>query len=48
VLAGLLIASAQLLPYWRGLGYLGFIIAGGLGLYMVLTIMVSDRGKDRR
>jgi ubiquinone biosynthesis protein len=48
VLAGLLIASAQLLPYWRGLGYAGFIIAGGLGLWMVLTILVSDRGRDRR
>jgi ubiquinone biosynthesis protein len=45
VLAGLLVASAQLLPYWRGLGYTGFIIAGGLGLFMVLSIMVSDRGR---
>ena len=48
VLAGLLVASAQILPYWRGLGYTGFIIAAGLGLWMVLTIMVSDRGKDRK
>ncbi|MDB4878744.1 MAG: hypothetical protein JWL60_190 [Gemmatimonadetes bacterium] len=47
VLAGLLIASAQLLPYWRGLGYAGFLVAGGLGLWMVLNILVTDRKKDR-
>jgi predicted unusual protein kinase regulating ubiquinone biosynthesis (AarF/ABC1/UbiB family) len=45
VLAGLLIASAMLLPYWRTLGTIGFIIAAVLALYIVLTIMVSDRGK---
>jgi hypothetical protein len=47
VLAGLLIASAQLLPYWRTLGTTGFVIAAVLGIYMVLTIMVSDRKNDR-
>jgi ATP-dependent Zn protease len=47
VLAGLLIASAQLLPYWRGLGYTGFLVAAVLGLYMVVTIMISDRRRDR-
>ncbi len=47
VLAGLLIASAQLLPYWRTLGTSGFVIAAVLGIYMVLTIMVSDRKGDR-
>ena len=47
VLAGLLVASAQLLPYWRTLGTAGFVIAAVLGIYMVLTIMVSDRKKDR-
>ena len=47
VLAGLLIASAMLLPYWRTLGTVGFIIAAVLALYIVLTIMVSDRGKER-
>jgi ubiquinone biosynthesis protein len=46
VLAGLLIASAQLLPYWRTLGTAGFVIAAVLGIYMVLTIMASDR-KER-
>ena len=47
VLAGLLVASAQLLPYWRTLGTLGFVIAAVLGVYMVLSIMVSDRKRDR-
>ena len=46
VLAGLLVASAQLMPFWRTLGLIGFIVAGALGLYMVLTIMVSDRGRS--
>jgi ubiquinone biosynthesis protein len=47
VLAGLLIASAQLLPYWRTLGTVGFVIAAVLGIYMLLTIMVSDQRRDR-
>ena len=47
VLAGLLIASAQLLPYWRTLGTTGFVIAAVLGVYMVLTILMSDRKNDR-
>ena len=47
VLAGLLIASAMLLPYWRTLGTVGFIIAAVLALYIVLTIMVSDRARER-
>jgi ubiquinone biosynthesis protein len=45
VLAGLLVASAQLMPFWRTLGLIGFVVAGAIGLWMVLTIMVSDRGK---
>jgi len=46
VLAGLLVASAMLLPYWRALGTAGFIVAAVLGLYIVLAIMVSDRKRD--
>ena len=46
VLAGLLVASAMLLPYWRALGTAGFIVAALLGLYIVLAIMVSDRKRD--
>jgi ubiquinone biosynthesis protein len=48
VLAGLLVASAMLLPYWRTLGTMGFIIAAVLALYIVLTIMVSDRAREKR
>jgi ubiquinone biosynthesis protein len=47
VLAGLLIASAMLLPYWRTLGTIGFVIAAVLAIYIVLTIMVSDRSHER-
>lgn len=43
VLAGLLIASGQLLPYWRKLGLTGFVIAAALALYMVVSILVTDR-----
>jgi len=43
VLAGLLVASAMLLPYWRILGLTGFVVAAAIALYMVFTIMVSDR-----
>ncbi|MEP6733572.1 MAG: AarF/UbiB family protein [bacterium] len=43
VLAGLLVASAMLLPYWRVFGLTGFVVAAGIALYMVLTIMLGDR-----
>lgn len=43
VLAGLLIASSSLLQYWRTLGLAGIVTAAGLGLYLVVTIIVSDR-----
>jgi predicted unusual protein kinase regulating ubiquinone biosynthesis (AarF/ABC1/UbiB family) len=45
VLAGLLVASAMLLPYWRTLGTVGFVIAAVVALYMVGSILVSDRGR---
>ena len=44
VLAGLLVASAMLLPYWRTLGTVGFVFAAAIALYMVLTILVSLLG----
>ena len=43
VLAGILIASAMLLPHQRPLGTVGFILAGALGLWMVGTILWTDR-----
>ncbi len=48
VLAGLLVASSQLLPYWRRLGMVGFVIAAVIALYIVGTIIVGDRKPDRR
>ena len=47
VLAGLLVASAMLLPYWRTLGTVGFVIAAVVALYMVGSILVSDRSRER-
>ncbi len=43
VLAGLLVASAMLLPLRRILGTLGFVLAGVIGLWMVLSIAWNDR-----
>src|ERR687893_20313 len=43
VLAGIIIASAMLLPHRRALGTAGFWIAGAIGLYMVVSIWVRDR-----
>jgi predicted unusual protein kinase regulating ubiquinone biosynthesis (AarF/ABC1/UbiB family) len=47
VLAGLLVASAMLIQYRRGLGTAGFILAGAIGLWMVLSILWSDRSERR-
>ncbi|HEY4215618.1 MAG TPA: AarF/UbiB family protein [Gemmatimonadaceae bacterium] len=47
VLAGLLVASAMLLPYQRALGIGGFVLAGAIGVWMVLAILWSDRDAGR-
>ena len=47
VLTGLLIASAMLLPYHERLGTIGFVIAAVIGMYMVASILFSDR-RERR
>ena len=43
VLCGLLIASAMLMPYQETLGLAGFVVAAGFGLYLVVTILFTDR-----
>jgi ubiquinone biosynthesis protein len=48
VLTGLLIASAMLLPYYRRLGMLGFVVAAVIGMYMVGSIIISDRRERAR
>jgi ubiquinone biosynthesis protein len=48
VLAGLLVASAMLMQYRRALGTAGFVFAGVIGAWMVLSILWSDREKDRK
>ena len=48
VLAGLLVASGMLLPYRPSLGTAGFVLAGAIGLWMVLSILWHDRGASRR
>lgn len=48
VLAGLLIASSQLLPYFRTLGLAGMIIAAGIGVYVLITVLVTDRESKRK
>ena len=50
VLGGLLVASGLLLQYQRQLGTIGFTVAAAIGLYMVISILISDRktGKGDR
>jgi predicted unusual protein kinase regulating ubiquinone biosynthesis (AarF/ABC1/UbiB family) len=48
VLASIIVASAMLLPERRMLGSWGFVIAAGLALYMVISILWSDRHPARR
>jgi ubiquinone biosynthesis protein len=43
VLAGLLVSSAMLLPSRRTLGTIGFVLAGVIGVWMVLSILWTDR-----
>lgn len=45
VLAGLLVSSGMLLPHRPTLGTTGFVIAGGLALYMVIAILWNDRAR---
>jgi ubiquinone biosynthesis protein len=46
VLAGLLVASAMLLPHQRSLGTVGFVLAAAIGLWMVLSILWTDRRRE--
>lgn len=48
VLGGLLVASGLLMPYQHRLGVTGFLTAAGIGLYMVITILVTDRRATKR
>jgi ubiquinone biosynthesis protein len=48
VIAGLLVASAMLIPSRRVLGTAGFILSGVLGLWMVLSILWSDRENAKK
>jgi predicted unusual protein kinase regulating ubiquinone biosynthesis (AarF/ABC1/UbiB family) len=43
VLAGLLVASGLMIQSWPRLGIIGFTIAAVLAVYMVVSILLSDR-----
>lgn len=43
VVASVVVASALVLPRRPALGVAGFVLAGALGLYMVVTILATDR-----
>ena len=45
VLAGILVASAMLIPYRRALATWGFVLAGAIAIWMVLAILWTDRDK---
>ena len=46
VLCGALVASAMIHDTWPGMSRAGFLIAAALGLYMIASIMWSDRKRD--
>ena len=46
VLCGALVASAMIHDSWPGMARAGFIVAAVLGLYMIASIMWSDRKRD--
>ena len=46
VLCGALVASAMLHDSWPRLASIGFVVSALLGLYMIATIMWSDRTRD--
>lgn len=48
VLGGLLVASGLLMQVQPRLGMAGFLIAGVVGLWMVATILISDRRSRKR
>ena len=47
VLASIVIASAMLLRERPTLGTWGFVVAGGIALYMVVSILWSDRNTTK-
>ena len=48
IIAGLLIASGQMLPYSRALGFAGIALAGGIGVYILISVLATDRKKDTK
>lgn len=46
VIAALIIASAMLIDVQRTLGTIGFVIAAVIGMYMLVTIFLTDRRKE--
>ena len=46
VLAGLLVASGLLIQSWPRLGIMGFSISALIALYMVISILITDRKRD--
>jgi ubiquinone biosynthesis protein len=48
VLGGLLVSSGLLMAYQRGLGTIGFLLAGIVGLWMIATIFIQDRRSRKR
>ena len=48
VLGGIVVASAMLLPYYPRTGVAGFVIAGAIGVYMVISMLITDRHAPKR
>jgi hypothetical protein len=48
IVAGLLISSSALLQRWPRLGLAGFITAGGIALYVLINVLVTDRRQNKK
>ncbi|HVD61254.1 MAG TPA: AarF/UbiB family protein [Gemmatimonadaceae bacterium] len=46
IIAGLLVSSGLLLRFYPMLGLIGLILAGGIGLYVLITALATDRKRD--
>jgi len=37
-----------MLPYWRTLGLAGIVLATGIAVYVLITVLVNDRRTAKR
>ncbi|HUQ18623.1 MAG TPA: hypothetical protein VM099_03330, partial [Gemmatimonadaceae bacterium] len=48
IICGLLVSSGLLMRYYQMLGLVGLILAGGIGLYVLITVLSTDRKRESK